>query len=217
MQDIFLVGAGGFAREINELLIKRINQLMVDTGHEPAYRVLGCLDDDPHALDGKTTDLKIVGTIRDFEIRPEHRFVMGIAKPQTKEKLAKILEDRGAVFESVVHPWVHIVDGATYGRGFIAYPGATIGPDVHIGDFVTLLATGLGHDVQVGDYCTISSYCGINGYVQLANRVFVGGHAVIMPSVKVKEDAYVGMGSVVITNVKAGTKVFGNPAKRLDF
>ena len=217
MTELFIVGAGGFAREIYELLITPSNKAMTDTNQPPLFKVLGCLDDNPHALDGKGTDLKIVGTIRDFEIRPEHRFVMGIANPATKEKLAQDLLARGAVFADVIHPWVHLCRGSSYGRGFVAYPGATLGPDAHLGDFVTLLATGLGHDATVGDYCTISSYCGINGNVHLGNRVFVGGHAVILPGVKVHDDAYVGMGSVVVSHVKAGTKVFGNPAKRMDF
>ena len=38
----------------------------------------------------------------------------------------------------------------------------------------------------------------------------------IYPGKKVGDDAFIGIGSVVINNVKAGTKVFGNPAKRID-
>lgn len=211
MQDVYIIGAGGYAREIYELLIKPINQL------KPTFHVLGFLDDNPHAMDGKVCDIGIVGGVHDFEVKPEHRFIMGIASPQIKEKLANVMLAKGAVFVNVIHPWVQIVPGATYGKGFIAYPGATVGPDVHVGDFVTLLYTGLGHDVEVGDYSTISSYCGINGYVKLGKRVFVGGHAVILPGIKVGDDAYVGMGSVVVSKVKAGTKVFGNPARIMDF
>ena len=216
-QEGYIIGAGGFAREIYELLIKPINNLSRDTHSEPAFKVLGFLDDDPHAMDGKVCDIGIVGGIHDWEVKPEERFVMGIANPQVKEKLAKVMLDKGATFVNVIHPWVQIVPGATYGMGFVAYPGATVGPDVHVGDFVTLLYTGLGHDAKVGNYCTISSYCGINGYVELGDRVFVGSHAVIHPNMKIGDDAYVGTGSVVIRRVKPGTKVFGNPAKVMDF
>ena len=95
------------------------------------------------------------------------------------------------------------------------YPGSCIGPNCIVGDYVTLLS-GLGHDVVVEDYSTISSLCGISGHVHIGKRVFVAGNAVIVPSRIVGDDAYVGAGSVVIRNVPAGKKVFGNPAKILD-
>ncbi len=211
MQDVYILGAGGFAREIYELLIKAINRI------KPTYHVIGFLDDNPHAMDGKVCDIGIVGSIHGFPVKPEDRFIMGVANPQTKEKLAAYILGKGADFVSVLHPSVNVVPGATYGKGFVAYPGGGVGPDVHIGDFVTILHTGIGHDAQIGDYTTISSYCGINGNVKLGKRVFVGGHAVICPGIQVGDDAHVGMGSVVVTKVKAGTKVFGNPAKRMDF
>ena len=216
-QEVYIIGAGGFAREIYELLIKPINSIQKNLGLEPAFKVLGFLDDNPRALDGKVCDIGIVGGISDWVIQPEQRFVMGIAKPQIKEKLAAMLLQRGAVFVDVIHPWVKCVPGATWGKGFVAYPGAQLGPDVHVGDFVTLLYTCLSHDVEVGNYCTISSYCGIGGEAKLRDRVFVGSHAVILPGIEVGEDAYVGMGSVVMDHVPSGMKVFGNPAKQMDF
>jgi sugar O-acyltransferase (sialic acid O-acetyltransferase NeuD family) len=149
-------------------------------------------------------------------VLPEQNFVMGIANPQTKEKVAKIMLDKGAHFVNIIHNFVTVVPGSKIGMGLVAYPGATIGPDVAIGDFVTLLSSGLGHDVQVGDYSTISSYCGINGYVRIGKRVFIGGHAVILPNIRIGDDALVGIGSVVVSRVRDGVKVFGNPAHKID-
>ena len=127
------------------------------------------------------------------------------------------MHDKGAEFISILHFNVRHCSGAEYGEGFIAYPGAVLGPDVKMGDFVTLLGTGLGHDVQIGDYSTISSYCGINGNVHIGKRVFIGGHAVIAPGRKIGDDAYVCTGSVVVTHIKSGMRVFGNPAHKMDF
>jgi len=39
---------------------------------------------------------------------------------------------------------------------------------------------------------------------------------VVAPEIKIGEESFVGIGSVVIRDVKSGTKVFGNPARRLD-
>ena len=46
---------------------------------------------------------------------------------------------------------------------------------------------------------------------------FMGCGVLVAPSKKIGDGVTVGIGSVVISNVKAGTKVFGNPAKRMDF
>ena len=82
---------------------------------------------------------------------------------------------------------------------------------------MTILSTGLGHDATVGSYSTISSFCGINGNVKLGERVFVGSHACIAPGRRIGNDAFLCIGSVVMTNVKAGVKMIGNPAKKMDF
>ena len=211
MIDLILVGAGGYAREIYELIIKSINR------RTPTYNVLGAIDDNLNALDGKQTDMKILGTIKDWRVKGDEKYVMAVASPQIKETIANIMHDKGAEFASLIHFTVIRCSGAEYGEGFIAYPGAVLGPDDKIGNFVTLLGTGLAHDVQIGDFTTISSYCGINGNVHLGRRVFVGGHAVIAPGMKIGDDAYICTGSVVVTPVRKGMKVFGNPAKNMDF
>lgn len=210
MIDLILVGAGGYAREIYELIIKSNNRM------KPAYNVLGAIDDNLHALDGKETDLKILGTIKDWKVKGNEKYVMSIASPQIKQTVAQIMHEKGAEFTSLIHFTVICCSGAKYGEGFIAYPGAVLGPDDKIGDFVTLLGTGLAHDVEVGDYSTVSSYCGINGNVHIGKRVFIGGHAVLAPGMKIGDDAFVCTGSVVVTHVRKGMRVFGNPAHKMD-
>ena len=57
------------------------------------------------------------------------------------------------------------------------------------------------------------SHCDITGHTQIGKKVFVGGGAGTLPKAKIEDDAYIGAGSVVLKKVKAGTKVFGNPAR----
>jgi acetyltransferase-like isoleucine patch superfamily enzyme len=73
----------------------------------------------------------------------------------------------------------------------------------------------VGHDARIGSYCQLSSYSDVTGHVQLADEVFMGSHASILPSVSVGDRAVVGAGSVVISKVKPGTTVMGVPAKPL--
>ena len=73
----------------------------------------------------------------------------------------------------------------------------------------------VGQNAIIGDFSTVTGYANITN-AQLGKRVFVGTHAVIMNKKRVGDDAYICAGSIVFNNVKAGIKVFGNPAKRFD-
>ena len=96
------------------------------------------------------------------------------------------------------------------------YPGASLNPNCKVGNYVTLLSTGIPHDAVVEDYATISSFCGLTRGVHIGKRAYLADHVCILPEKHVGDDAYVGMGSVVIRSVGAGKKVFGNPAKAID-
>lgn len=99
------------------------------------------------------------------------------------------------------------------GVGNVIYGGFSMSNNVQIGNFTTLLSSLIGHDVQIGDYTTISALCNITGYVKIGEGVFIGGSCAVVPHAVIEDNAYVGMGSVVLRRVKAGKKVFGNPAR----
>ncbi len=183
---------------------------------EPMWNVLGFLDDTVDPLAGKRCTHSVIGSILDWEIQQDQYYAVAIANPQAKEKVVKLLKQRGAVFANIIHPRAIIADSAQYGDGIVIYPNTILGPDTSIGNYVTLLSSGIGHDASIGDFSTVSSFCDITGGVQLGKRVFVASHSTIIPKISVGDDAYIGAGSVVIRNVKAETKVFGNPAKKYD-
>lgn len=206
MKDIIIVGAGGFGRELLQW-IKDINE------HKPQWRIKGFIDDNQEALNGYACSHSVLGTIEDWTPTGNEVFACAVAEPQTKENVVHALKSRGAMFASVIHPTALIGEHNSIGEGVTVYPYARITANVTIGDYVTLLAAIVGHDVTVGDFSTISSHCGINGEAILGKRVFLGSHAVIIPGKRVGDDAYVGAGSVVVKNVKAHQKTFGNPAR----
>ena len=208
MKDLIIVGASGFGREVLQI-VKDINK------KEPTWNILGFLDDNEEALDGYECDYNVIGTIRDCNPEPEQNYVMAIANPQVKEKVITLLESKGANFVSVIHPMAVIGSFNKIGRGIVVYPYAKVTVNTTIGDFVSLLGSNIGHDAEVGDYTTITGMCAINGHVTIGKRVFIGSHVVVAPGKRIGDDVYVGNGSVVVTNIKAGNKVFGNPAKKL--
>lgn len=208
MKNLVIVGAGGFGREVLQLCadINKARQI---------WRILGFIDDNPRALDGYLCDYSVIGTIDHWIPSANEEFALAVAKPSTKEAITRKLIARGAKFATIIHPNVTVGAYTRIGEGTVIYPAALIGPNASIGNFTSMLS-GVGHDALVDDYATVSSFCDICGHAHIGKRAFLGSHAVISPSLFVGDDAYVGAGSIVIRNVHAGKKVFGNPARVID-
>lgn len=210
MKDLIIVGANGFGREVLQW-VKDINKVM------PTWNIKGFIDDNLNVLNGYQCDFKILGRIQDWEPSGNEVFTCAVAISPVKEKLVNLLKSKGAVFARVVHPTAIIGEFCTIGEGLLVTPRAKISPNVTIGNYVTILGSGVGHDAVLGDFTTITGNCSVNGHVILGKRVFVGSNVCIAPSKKIGDDVYIGMGSAVISNIKAGYKVMGNPAKKIDF
>lgn len=210
MKNLYIVGASGCGREVLNI-IKDIHTLQ---GIQ--WNVMGFLDDNLQALEGVECDYKVVGRIQDYVPQENDVLALGIANPQIKEKIVTMLKNKGAAFQSIIHPYVALGRFNTVGEGVVIYSGFGMTVNVQIGNFCTLLACGLGHDVTVGDFSTISSWCNIMGHAKIGKRVFMGGNCAVAPRAVIEDDAYVGVGSVVLRKVKAGKKVFGNPAREMD-
>ena len=202
MKDLIIVCAGGFGREVY-YMAKSIGK----------WNNKGFIDDNLHALDGVNMVLPIIGTIKDWKPTENEVFVIGVSTPKTKEIIVEIMKKKGAKFETLIAPHSRIIETSTIGEGCII--SGSIGDCVKIGNFVNVMGSMIGQDSIIDDYSTTTGYTNIAS-AHIGKRVFVGSHAVILNGKKVGDDAFVCAGSIVFSNIKAGTKVFGNPAKKID-
>lgn len=207
MKDLYIVGAGGCGREVLQI-VKDIHK-----AEGLRWNIMGFLDDTEAPLAGKACDYGVVGTIVDYVPKENDVLAMAIADPSAKRALSGMLLERGAVFENIIHPDADLKEFSSMGMGNVIYGGFSMSNNVRIGNFTTLLSSLIGHDVQIGDYTTISALCNITGDVTIGEGVFIGGSCAVVPHAVIEDNAYVGIGSVVLRRVKAGKKVFGNPAR----
>ena len=210
MKKILIVGAGGFGRELLQW-IKDIN------AEKPTWEIGGFLDDNLQALDGVEIDYPVVGTISDWQPKDDEVFALAMGKPQLKRMVVEKLKSRGAHFAAVIHPTALVSPFAHYGEGLVMFPYSKLSCNSTVGDFVSILTTPIGHDNEIGDYTMIIGGCNIVRNVKIGKDVFVAAGVCIAQDVVVKDGAYIGLGSVVLKDVKAGTKVFGNPARIIPF
>lgn len=205
MKDIIIVGAGGCGREVANW-IEDINEI------EETWNILGFIDDNANALEGFPSKYNIIDSISNH-VPGNACYAIGIANPPVKKMIAEMLESKGAKFASIIHPSTRIYTEFPLGRGLITYPNAKISTGCKIGNFVNIQSTIIGHDVLIEDYVTVSSSCGVTGGTKLREACFLADHAAISVGMEIGKNAYVGIGSVVIRDVKEDTRVFGNPAR----
>lgn len=204
MKDLIIVGAGGLGRKVF-VCLRRLNT-------DKKWNILGFIDDDEHALDGKKCDLEIIGKIADWKPDENQVFVMAISDPHTKHVVSDQLLDKGAKFETIVSPDVIMGDYVEIGEGSVIMTPYNVESGAKIGKFVTLLGSTIALDGKLGDYSTTGGFANLT-YANIGKEVYVGSHAVILSHVNVGDGAYIGVGSIVIKDVPAYTQVYGNPAR----
>jgi len=203
LKDLIIVGVGGFGREAY-YLVKSLGKWNIKG-------FIGNVGDNPKDY---RINLPMLGVIEEYQPKDNEVFVMGISSPSKKEKFASILQSKGAIFETLISPRAHINETAEIGEGSII--NGSIGDCVKIGKFVNVMGSMIGQDSVIGDFSTTTGYTNIAS-AYIGKRVFIGSHAVVLNGLTVGDDAYICAGSIVFSKVKAGTKVFGCPAKKMDF
>ncbi len=212
MKKIVLIGAGGFGKEV-AAIIDGLNM------EHMTYWLLGFLDDGPEFHEG--TIINGYPWLGKTEWILDHKdevvCTCTIGNPHVKARVQRSLMEQGVRFETIIangsYAWG---DFSTIGPGCVFYGGVTVSVNCTIGAGVLLnQQVNVGHDTVIGDYTCVMPGTGISGECRIGSEVSIGGHAFIVPGRKVGDGATVAAGSIVFTNVKAGTTVLGNPARRM--
>lgn len=210
MKNIIILSAGKFGREV---LSWAEDAIRAGTN----WKVKGFLDDRPALLKGFWCDAPILGSPDEYKPTKDDLLLPALGDAISKRRYCLPLLERGAEFGTLIHPKAYVGPRVKIGKGVVLAPLSSVTCDVTIGNFVALgVMSALAHDTIVGDWSQICGHCGINGNAVLKEGVFLGSHTCILPSVTVGAWSYVGAGSIVLRNVKDKTKVFGNPAVKIE-
>lgn len=211
-KKIVLIGAGGFGREV-ATIIEFINK------YNPTYELLGFVDDNPKFVQGMTINGYPWLGNKEWVLDHKDEVLCNctIGDPSVKALVQTSLEKQGVRFETIVAIGAYIFTPLSdIGSGCVFYGGVTVSVNCKIGTGVLLNQNvTVGHDAVIGDYTSIMPGTGISGGCKIGKEVSIGGHAFIVPERKIGDKAHIAAGSIVFTNVKSGTTVLGNPARRM--
>jgi len=144
-------------------------------------------------------------------------YLVGIADPNVRRRLARLLDERGLVPVTVIHPRAIIGPDTTLGTGCLVLGGAHVSSSIRIGNHVQIQYNAtVGHDAVLADRVTVYPGANVSGSVFLDEDVTVGGNAVVLQGLKVGRGTFVGAGAVVTHDLEPGLVVVGAPARPLE-
>lgn len=209
MKNLVIVGAGGFGREI-------YNMIPSCKGYGEEYVIKGFINDIQDALDTFDGYAPIIGTIKDYVPEQDDVFICAIGDVAGRKFCVNHLLTKGAKFISLIHNNATFSRNSTIGVGCIIGRNVSISCDCSVGDFSILQSECMvGHDSKIGDFCQFHPRVFVAGRVSIGNDVHVCACAIIHPNKTIGDGATIGGGAFVIRNVKEKQTVYGNPAKLL--
>jgi sugar O-acyltransferase (sialic acid O-acetyltransferase NeuD family) len=208
MHDLIIVGAGGFGREIRELL--------PDCFPPGSFRLKGFLSSNPRDLDGYDVAERVLDDPERYVPAENDRFLLAVGDVALRKRLVLSLQSRGAKFVSLIHPTAVVAKTARLGEGCVLYPYAVVMNAAQLADFVLLnLHASAGHDAKIGRFSNLCPYATMNGFSVLEDEVFMATHSSVLPGCCVGWGSKVSAGSVAVRNVGPQSLVYGVPGKQM--
>lgn len=210
MQDLFIIGTGGQARDLAEIALA--------LSYRPILVARTASERDAAAA---TFDVALEDEVLD---REGVHFALGIGDNRARANLARKLGE-GRSFPPLIHPDTTIgqssAEALRASRGTVVFPGARIMGHCTIGDFCTLnLNATVSHDCAIGDFANLSPGAHLAGNVDLGEGAWIGMGVVVNQGSdaaprRIGAWATVGSGAVVLRDVPDGTTQVGVPAREI--
>jgi len=145
---------------------------------------------------------------------PNEVYLLGPTTP-TRTVLAAELEQRFKLdFHTLIHPTAYVSPLAKLGKGVFVGANSVIGPGAQLAEHVFVnRGVTIGHDTHVGAFSRIQPGSNLGGLSRIGQGVTVGIGATVIERLVVGDNAFVGAGAVVTSDVEANALVVGIRAK----
>lgn len=197
---VFILGSGGFAKEIRDYLGSLFNKAQKSKfGLRADSEILFVDDSNPDVLSvAKYHDMT-------SSMASQYYSIMGSGHCYIRKRMANQIVEP---IMSFVHP--NSFNLGEIGPGTVVAPLAVVAPRVVIGKHCLInYGATIGHDTNIGDYSVIAPQAALGGGCMLGEGVYVGANAAIRENIKVGDGATIGMSAIVTKNVPPGVTIIG--------
>ncbi len=206
MSKTYIVGTGGFAREVLFL--------MDELGIYNEF--CGFIEPD-FIWEEKWKDKTIMdkpvfpfSNVRGFD-----KISIGVADSKIRKKTIEQLP-QNVEYISLIHPNASVSRWAKIGEGSIITAGCIVTTQIEIGVHCQLnLQTTIGHDCNIGDFFTTAPSVNISGICNLGDNVYFGTGSATKQGINICNDVIIGMGAMVTKSITESGTYVGIPAKKM--
>lgn len=212
VQQVVILGAGGFAREVLDIF-------EAQNAEHRQYEVIGFIDQDPAK---KGTTLNGYPVLGGFEWlstvdKSEVQAICGVGDPAARRAMVLKAVQCGLQFCNIVHPTAVLTPFISLGTGVVVTAGCILTNQIQIGNHVHLnLDCTVGHDCVIEDFVTIAPGVHVSGNVRIKTGCDIGTGAAIIQGLTIGEWSIAGAGCVIVEDVPPNVTVVGVPAKTID-
>ena len=209
VKDLVVVGTGGID------IVRLIESINDD---KPTYNLVGFLEKDPTKIGTDILGYPVLGGDELLLTTCSKCAVVNnvMHTPRIHEKIQnKLVSDYHIQdFPNIVSPFINL-RSIDLGVGNILYTGNGLGSCIKIGNFNILYAAQIGHETTIADYNLIAR-AGIGSRCRIGSYNLIGNAVTLANSLRMGDDNEVGVGSVVIKNIKNNHHLMGYPAIEMD-
>lgn len=193
---------------------RALGRKVCNYAREAGFDVVGFLDDKTDALDGFAGYPPIIGSVENWLVHADDRYVCAVGDSQMRAKYAAIIEQKGGEFVSVIHPSAYVGPNVKIGEGCVVCPYAVVDCDLTMGRHVIVnVHTLVAHDCILEDCVTLSPNVHLGGRTKIRRAAFLGINESTVPGVEIGEDSIIAASACVTKNVPDAVLVAGVPAK----
>lgn len=207
MKDIVIIGAGGHAKVVADIILKRKEVLKEE------LNIIGFLDDNFDKIEYREIfNIPILGSldlIEEFKNK-DYEYIIAIGNNLIRRKLAKKYSKLN--YYTAIHPTAVIGNMIIIEEGTVVMANVVINPCCKIGKHCILnTSCVIEHDNTIDNYVHISPNATLCGNVFINKYSWIGAGAVIIQNKNIGKKVIVGAGTVVIKDVEDNCIVIGNP------
>lgn len=193
MPQLYIIGAGGHARVIADILVRRGSPAAGFIDRSSGSSVSGI-----PVLDERSILLTSAAVI------------VGVGDNALRERLAAGYEHFGIA----VHPSAQVAADVEIGPGSVVMAGAILNPGAHVGSHCIVNSGAVvEHDCLLEDFCSIGPGAVLGGATQIGRGAVIGLGTSVIHGIRIGAHTVVGAGSTAVENLPPLTVALGNPAR----